>query len=421
MHEEAAAKIGVAVFQGPPLPSSDGDIPPSALFSVAGNRGLQETTRARLLFIMTENAGSERTLIDRAMDWLTGVLPSSITVERSKRQVAGADDRVHLEALIEIRGNNGTTATIAVEAKRRVSPREAEALLSGVAGAIAHIGGVKLLVVAEWLSPRTREILVARGIDYLDLTGNALINLEYPTVFLRTAGSARDPLPVPQGQARLRGPKAGRLVRMLADVAPPYGVRELAAIAELAPGYVSRLLDTLDREGIVDRGPRGQVLAVDLSALLRRYCQSYDLFSANHARSFVAQRGTAAVLRALRELEGPVITGSYAAVRVAPVAAPALLAIYCTAPSELATPLGLLPTDSGTDVVLLQPADPVVWQGTTTEDGLIYAAPTQVAMDCLSGNGRMPAEGEALLEWLTKNEPRWQRPSLAAAASETRP
>lgn len=367
---------------------------------------------------MTVNAVTEETLVDRAMDWLSTVLPPSITVERSKRQVAGADDRVRLDDLIEIRGNNGTTATIAVEAKRRVSPREAEALLSGVAGAIAHISSVKLLVVAEWLSPRTREILTARGIDYLDLTGNALINLEYPTVFVRSAGSVRDPLPVPQGQARLRGPKAGRLVRMLADVAPPYGVRELATAAELAPGYVSRLLDTLDREGIVDRGPRGQVTAVDVSALLRRYCQTYDLFAANQARTFVAQRGTAAVMRALREVEVPVVvTGSYAAVRVAPVAAPALLAIYCTSPSELATSLGLLPTDRGTDVVLLEPADRVVWQGTTTEDGLTYAASTQVAMDCLSGNGRMPAEGEALLTWLITNEPSWRTPSLAAAAA----
>jgi len=57
MHEEAAAKIGVAVFQGPPLPSSDGDVPPSALFSVAGNRGLQETTRARLSLRSSEVAG----------------------------------------------------------------------------------------------------------------------------------------------------------------------------------------------------------------------------------------------------------------------------------------------------------------------------------------------------------------------------
>jgi hypothetical protein len=41
-----------------------------------------------------------------------------------------------------------------------------------------------------------------------------------------------------------------------------------------------------------------------------------------------------------------------------------------------------------------------------------YVAPTQVALDCLSGNGRMPAEGEAVLSWLEANEAAWRVPSL---------
>ena len=43
-----------------------------------------------------------------------------------------------------------------------------------------------------------------------------------------------------------------------------------------------------------------------------------------------------------------------------------------------------------------------------SEGGLTYVSPTQVALDCLAGNGRMPAEGEAVLTWLAENESAWR-------------
>jgi Domain of unknown function (DUF1905)/Bacteriocin-protection, YdeI or OmpD-Associated len=59
-----------------------------------------------------------------------------------------------------------------------------------------------------------------------------------------------------------------------------------------------------------------------------------------------------------------------------------------------------------------RPFDRVVWLQTSVDGGLRYAAPSQVAVDCLSGNGRMPAEGEALLEWMLANESEWRADSL---------
>jgi hypothetical protein len=37
----------------------------------------------------------------------------------------------------------------------------------------------------------------------------------------------------------------------------------------------------------------------------------------------------------------------------------------------------------------------------------------QIALDCLTGNGRMPQEGEALLDWMAEDEGRWRLPSLS--------
>jgi hypothetical protein len=94
---------------------------------------------------------------------------------------------------------------------------------------------------------------------------------------------------------------------------------------------------------------------------------------------------------------------------------------YCDSPAEVAAGLGLLDADEGANVILLQPFDSVAWERGSREKGLRFAAPSQVAVDCLTGNGRMPAEGEALLKWMPANEPKWRAVSLQALRGTARP
>ena len=362
-------------------------------------------------------AVAEDELVDAAVAWLRESLPGSWEVVRSRRAVTGAPDVARtLDAAIDIGANNGTSTTVAVEARRSFSPRDAELLFSGVARSLRALAShIPVLVVAPWLSPRTQELLVAEGINYLDLSGNARLQLDNPALFLKSVGAQRNPAPAARGQARLRGPKAGRLVRLLADVRPPYGVRDIAAAASLNPGYVSRLLQALDREALIDRDPRGPVRSVDVAALLRRWAQSYDVFKTNNATAFLAPSGLPASLERISSAEDlgrVVLTGSFAAVRRAPVAAPVFLTVYCDDPTAVASALRLLPADAGANVALLRPYDPVVWTRTERDDGLTYAAVSQVAVDCLTGNGRMPAEGEALLGWMSEAEGRWRADKL---------
>jgi len=308
------------------------------------------------------------------------------------------------------------TATLVVDAKRTFAPRDIARMFPVLTKAIRALAGdTPVLVIAPWLSPRTREGLEGQGINYIDLTGNAYLLLTYPTLFIRTEGASRDPEPAPRGPARVRGPKAGRLIRILTDVRPPYGVRELAAAADLAPGYVSRLLEALDRDALVERSPKGAVLSVDVRGLMRRWTEAYEVFRSNRVQRFLAPAGAAKALVDLGtrvDLGPTVVTGSFAAVRLAPVAAPALLAVYCKDQSRLASSLGLLPSDQGANVVMLDPFDPIVWGRTTEAGGVRYAAASQVAVDCLTGTGRMPAEGEAVLEWMLKDESAWRATSL---------
>jgi hypothetical protein len=361
----------------------------------------------------------ETDLIDAAVAWLRERLPPTWEVQRTSREASAAVAEGRVDAYIDLRGASGGT-TFAVEAKRSFSPRDVDRLLSGVGGLLRDlVPNIAVLVVAPWLSGRTQELLAERGVNYIDLTGNAFIRLDFPAVYIKTTGATRNPAPEPRGRARVRGPKAARLVRLLADVKPPYRVGELASSAQLAPGYVSRLLDALDREALIERSRRGMVESVDVPALLRRWAESYDVLKTNDAHRFIAPAGARQALERLADSGGRVaVTGSFTAVRKQPVAAPALLLAYADRIEPVARDLELLPADEGANVILLRPFDRVVWEQLETEDGLTYVAPSQAAVDCLTGPGRMPAEGEALLGWLAANEPKWRLNSLRLVEGE---
>jgi hypothetical protein len=369
---------------------------------------------------MSANGTTEQTdLIDAAVVQLRQMLPASWTVERSNRAgvAANSDEGRSLsDGAIDLRDPRGTYVTLAVEAKRSFDPRAVEQLSGGLSSVIRSLASnIPILAVSPWMSARSRELLAKDGINFIDLTGNALLKLENPALYISAVGAARNPQPMPRGQARVRGPKAARLIRLLIDVRPPYGVSEIAEVTGLTQGYVSRLLDALDQDALVERTRRGRVQDADIPGLLRRWAESYDVLKSNDASTFLAPRGASDALSQVAQLSGPsvAVTGSFAAVRLAPVAAPALLIGYCNEIEALANTLGLLPADEGANVVLLRAFDPVVWERGTEDAGLRYVAPSQAAVDCLTGTGRMPAEGEALIAWMSENEPRWRLPSIA--------
>jgi DNA-binding transcriptional ArsR family regulator len=114
--------------------------------------------------------------------------------------------------------------------------------------------------------------------------------------------TAANPPKARQTEPALRGPKAGRIVRLLADVAPPYTVLDLARAAKVSPAYVSRLLERLDRDALVERGRRGVVVPVDWSSLLRRRAEVYSLLGTDKVERYVCANGPGWALEAARDL-----------------------------------------------------------------------------------------------------------------------
>lgn len=341
---------------------------------------------------------SENQLVEDTLAWLRQRLPDRWNVDASNRP-----------GFVEIRAQN-VFGTLAVVGRSSFEPRDVDRLLGTAGRTLREFNpGLAILVVAPWLSPRSQALLSKEGFNYLDMTGNARIELENPAVFIQTAGASSSPRARRKTAAGLRGGKAGRLVRFLIDSPPPYGVGEIAEATGLTPGYVSRLLAALDDEVLIGRASRGRVISVEVGPLIRRWSEAYDVFTTNEVQTFVARGGARDALPLLAGLSTrAAVTGSFAAVRIAPIAAPALLCVYTGDSGVIADALDLIPADQGANVALLQPYDAAVWDRTIEQEGVTFVAPSQIAVDCLTGNGRMPSEGEAVLNWMLANEGMWR-------------
>jgi hypothetical protein len=359
----------------------------------------------------------EREIFDAAVDALARRLPASWAVEKQ----ASAEDPDAADLVIKAPG--GQTLLL-VEVKTDVSPRDVEALMGGPWRRWRRqMGNQPILLVAPYISRRARELLIEENLSYLDLTGNTRISLDYPGIFIETQGASQNPHST-RPRAAIRGAKAGAVVRVLVDAAPPYSGAEIAKAANINEGYLSRILDTLISEGLIDRERSGPVTRVDWPALLRRRSQALDLFRPVGTYRYVARQGSSALLQRLRsrptyDRRLPTVTGSFAAARLAPVAAPTLLVLYTMSPRELASELDLLPAEAGADTVFIRPDNNVAFGRAQPDGGIAWAAPSQIAIDCLAGTGRMPSEGEALIAWMRANEDRWRYESIRALLAES--
>src|SRR5664279_4040646 len=130
-------------------------------------------------------------LTDQAVAWLQSRLPRGWSAEVGDPQTQ--QDWMRADARIDMKGPNGTISTIIVEERETVSPRSVLDQLSPRIKTARSLGAhLPLLVIAPWLSERTQALLAQEDINYLDLTGNALLRIDNPPFFLQTTGARRN-------------------------------------------------------------------------------------------------------------------------------------------------------------------------------------------------------------------------------------
>ena len=174
------------------------------------------------------------------------------------------------------------------------------------------------------------------------------------------------------------------------------------------------MLKVLEGELLIERLPRGAVTSVDWEGVLRQLASTYSFFRANETSTWVAPGGAEQLLAdlAARRSGTWVVTGSFASSSIVPVAAPETAFIYATDPERLAKVGRLLPATTGANVVLAVPYDEIVFERTRQAAKVPFVSTAQAAVDDLTGTGRMPEEGEALIGWMRRNLGRWQSTSL---------
>jgi hypothetical protein len=362
------------------------------MFPFMGNRPIKETDVADLAEIF--------------VDELRRRLPAGWSVRRVRSQPRGfwQPDFVY-----DVGPTDGPAGRLAVEVKKRLFPRD---VVSQLMASRSLDPPSPILIVTDYISPRTRQALEDADLNFADTTGTLRLRLNEPPIVIDVQGTGQPPRQAPERRElqSLRTAAAGRGVRALCDLPPPYGVREFARRAGLAPATVSRLFDFLDREALIEREtPRSPVKAVDWAGLLRRWARDYRFDSSNRVGRFIEPRTLPTLFEKLRRYERKyAVTGSFAASRWAPIAPPRLAAVFVEDPDRAAKELKLTPTEEGINVLLAEPFDEVVFERTQRIDGISYAAPSQVAADLLTGPGRAPQEAEALLMWMRKNERAWR-------------
>lgn len=364
----------------------------------------------------------ETVLLDEVIRRLASELPAGWRMEGLRRESRSGAERVAerdyrsdgiVDAFVDIVAGKLRT-TLAIEVREQFEARDATRVLMAFDNEpqmnwLERPSRWQRMLITRFLSPRARDLLVAKGWSYADATGNVRIAVESPALFIKLNGSERDPAPEARPLRSLRGPVAARIIRELIDRKPPYGVRELAFRSLTSAAMASRVVALLEREAIVDKDGRGPILGVNWRALLARWAEEYQFQRFNRVERYIALRGFAPMFEQLRVTgRRYAITGPLFAERRRTLASSRLAMIYTDDVPALARELELGPSGAVANVLLAEPGDAVVYQRMKQEDGLWFVAPSQAAADLMTSGDRNPRLAEALMEWMAENEDAWR-------------
>jgi hypothetical protein len=350
--------------------------------------------------VLGKQSPSDVQVLNEVQERISQLLPATWIAEPSTKAAGWAD------LAFDLRGPDGSSGRMVILAKSAVEPKQVPDLVAQMNELVGEP-----VLAAPFLSKRAREQLEAMNANYIDLAGNALIRLDQPALYIRTTGEDKSPWSTRRTGRTLRGPKAARIVRLLCDTGDSWpNVSQIAEQTNTDAGYVSRVLDVLEREALIERLPRGPIRRVAWEGLIRRWIEDYGVLRTNTYASFLDPRElTRLPGRFERVTLRYALTGSFAASFVSLIAPPRLLMAYVDEPTSIANLLSLKPTTSSPNVILLRPFDPLIYERQVRRDGIRCVAMSQLAADLLTGPGRMPEEGDAILNWMRANESTWRK------------
>ena len=153
--------------------------------------------------------------------------------------------------------------------------------------ALGKVKGLVPLLVAKYLSPNRRKRCKQEGVCFLDLSGN--VCLEYESLYIERNGF---PNRFPE-KRKGRGPfsdKASLIIRAaFSNIERVWGVRELAKSIGVDPGFVSRMVNELEKRNYVSRIDSKMKLR-DPNIVLEDWVREYNYRSNQDFRYFCLAR-----------------------------------------------------------------------------------------------------------------------------------
>jgi len=357
---------------------------------------------------------STQQVLRRCVQVLRSTLPSSWGLAEQYEVKLSA---MRADAILTLTNPDGELIQLVVEAKRVVERRDIGRTQEQLDEYTAQFGGrTQGLVAARYLSPPVRAALEETNLAYIDTTGNMRIAIERPALFISARVADKDPWRQPgRPRGSLKGEPAARVVRTLLDYRGPLAISDILKLSGASTGPTYRVRDYLLEEGLLERFHENNTYRVpDWPKLLREWAADYAIPQLNTTRAYIAPRGIESLRAQATNITGfrYAVTGSIAASEWAPYAPAKAAMIYVENADAAAEWLDLRPTEVAQNIILIEPKSPdsIVFENAqAARDGVVLASPSQVAVDLLTGPGRNPAEGEALIKWMTANEKAWRK------------
>jgi hypothetical protein len=356
---------------------------------------------------------TEEEILEQTILKIGKLLPlnMNLTIERN-RNFKEQNRQYNIDGILEIKAAGLRKIRFLIEIKKTSNIRDLSDVLSQLEAYKKRLNeDVELILISRFIPTSAQSWLRERQISYADSTGNFLIVSTKDGLYLMGQGASSNPWRMPgRPTGSLKGEPVAKIVRALIDTRPPMSIPELINRARSSSGVAYRGVELLESEGLLSR-KNGKIIQVEWMKLLERWSTDYSFLRSNNVMGYLAPRGIDYFLSELRKssLGDYVITGSVAAQRLAPYAEPQQLMLYARYPNEMADKTGIRQVDSGANILLAATNFEVVFDGTLLENGLIFAAASQVVIDLLNGPGRNPSEGRELMNWMARHENEWRK------------
>ena len=269
------------------------------------------------------------------------------------------------------------------------------------------------LIVSEYISPRTAEILIEENISYFDLVGNC--RLSFDSVYIEKSGK-KSKSSDKRGVKSLFGLKSSRMLRlMLNDFVHPWQVKELSAQTKLSYGQVSNIRRSLLDQEYAIESEEGGIQLTQPDALLNDWRKVYKKNIVSRENNFYSllnvnkmQAGIKAVIKEA-EQEGALVmlNGLSSARWLAPFVKSSTESFYADKMGVeiLKSHLKLEAVSMGPNVIIEEPKDAFIFkEAVDCAPGLKCSSAIQTYLDLYIAGGRLQEAAEHIENHILKDK-----------------